>query len=105
MVLLPVVGRVEVDDGGFAADGREELVHAGAVGSFTAAGRPDDELRERHLCVWGGGGGGFFMGEGREEECDEYEMKSGRNYSSWKYEKSSKSAVRAEVRNISNTLL
>ena len=43
-----VVGRVEVDDGAFAADGGEELVHAVAVGGFAGAGGADPQWGEGH---------------------------------------------------------
>lgn len=48
-MLLLFVGRVQVNDGGFAADGGEKLVHASTVGGLAAAGRTDNELGERHV--------------------------------------------------------
>lgn len=52
-----VVGRVEVHDGALAADGGEELLHAGAVGRFAGARGTDDQLGEGHGFL---GGGRFF---------------------------------------------
>ena len=43
-----IVGRVEVHDGAFAADGGEELLHAVAVGGLAGAGGADDQLGEGH---------------------------------------------------------